>query len=397
MAGDQSLLKRINQMAIVRCVKERPGTFRRELASTTGLAGSTISVLVNGLIEDGWLRAHPTSEGRGAGRRPSALSLDPGRLALVGAELGVDYLSVAACNLLGETLFSRLGDYEHHGAERSVRDAAAQLAEALAFLRGSGRRALGVGVGLPGMVSPEGLLRFAPHIGWRDLAVGPMLAEALRRARCGDLPISVLNDANAGALGEYVFGLGPPADSLVYLSVSYGVGAGIVLDDRLQLGHAGLSGEVGHSILRPDGDPCPCGRRGCAETLLSQRALSRAATGRDEPILHVSELLRLLEQGVPAAVAGARAVGEHLGLLLHNLVVTIDPAVVVLGGPLSGLPELVDAARARLAQLSGSAPVHRSEVRPSRYGTIAGAVGAAASVLHDRLRPLPRRPGRVRG
>jgi predicted NBD/HSP70 family sugar kinase len=393
MAGDQSLLKRINRMAIVRHVKASPGLVRGDLAALTGLADSTISVLVAGLIEDGWLQAEDAEPRGAAGRRPKRLAIDPTRLALVGAELGVDYLGLAACSLRGDLLFSHLQDYQHRDAARSVRDAAQLVAGALRRLSAEGRAPLGVGLALPGMVSSEGLLRFAPNIGWRDAAMGPMLAEALRRGGAGEVEVQVLNDANAGALGEYLFG-SPAVGSLVYLWVGYGIGAGIVLGDRLQSGHAGLSGEVGHSILRPDGEACACGRRGCAETLLSQKAVSRLVTGRAEPILHIGELLRREERGDAAVARAAREAGEHLGLVLHNLVVTIDPAVVVVGGPLSRLAPFVETARQSLARLSGQSSYHRAALRVCRFGASAGAVGAAAGVLHRLLQPLEPRPTR---
>ncbi|MBI5067295.1 MAG: ROK family transcriptional regulator [Deltaproteobacteria bacterium] len=393
MAGDQSLLRRINRMAIVRHVKSRPGLARGELAELTGLADSTISVLVNGLIEDGWLRASDSpGESRGAGRRPKLLALDPSRLAVVGAELGVDYLAVAACGLEGQILWSREVAYRHGEVERSLADVAALVGAACRNLASTRRRPLGVGLGLPGMVTTDHVLRIAPNIGWRDVAVGSLLEGALRAAGVGDLPSSVLNDANAGALGEYVFSAGPAIGSLVYLSAGYGVGAGLIFDDRLHLGHEGLSGEVGHWILQPEGQLCPCGRRGCAETLLSQKAVSRLATGTEDPTLPIAELAARLERGDPAVLAAAREAGAHLGMVLHNLVVTLNPAVLALGGPLSRLPPFVGTALERLQQLSGRIPYHHSTVRVGQHGNFAGAVGAAAGVLHDLLHPLAQRP-----
>jgi len=388
MAGDQSLLKRINRMAIVRTVKDQPATSRSDLSAALGLAESTVSVLVNELIEEGWLCTEEAPQRRrAAGRRPQLLTLDTGRLGLIGAELGVDYLAVAACSLAGDLLFFRLADYEHAAASRSVAAAAALIGEARSWLAKAGRRPLGVGVGLPGMVSGEGLLRFAPNIGWRDVDMGALLREELRRAGPGDLEVSVLNDANAGALGEHVFGGAAAADSLVYLSAGHGMGAGIILGDRLQIGHAGLSGEVGHAILRPDGDPCPCGRRGCAETLLSQKVVSRMVTGQAEPVLHIEELLHRQARGESAVGAAASAAGEHLGLVIHNLVVTIDPAVLVVGGPLARLGGFFEAARASLERYAGASSYHRVELRASRFGASAGAIGAAAHVLQQLLRP----------
>ena len=136
MAGSQRMLKRLNRMAIVRHVKARPGLVRGELAGLVGLADSTVSVLVNELIADGWLR-QAGSRGTGAlGRRPQFLELDPTRLALLGAEVGDDYLNVVACGLQGELLFSRMIDYRHTELATSVRDVAGLIVEARAAVAG---------------------------------------------------------------------------------------------------------------------------------------------------------------------------------------------------------------------------------------------------------------------
>jgi len=396
MSGDQGLLKRINRMAIVRHVKASPGLERGNLAELTGLADSTVSVLVRELIDEGWLRADTSSGNRGAGRRPQVLTIDTTRLALLGAEVGVDYIAVAACNIQGEILFTRMVDYRHEGVERSVRDTSALVAEARAQMVADERLPLGVGVGLPGMVALDGTLRLAPNVGWRDVAMTPLLAEALRESGCGELPVFVLNDANAGALSEHVFG-GPDATrSLVFLSSGQGIGAGIILDSGPHLGSEGLAGEVGHGIIEPGGLRCSCGRQGCVETRVSQRAISRMVTEHDEPVLSVEELGSRLERGDEAVARALRAAGVHLGLMVHNLLVAVDPAVVVLGGPLSRLGLLVDTALETVRRLAGDSPYHHGAVRTSRFGVNAGVVGAAASVLDHLLHPFAREAAAAR-
>ena len=209
MAGSQRTLKRLNRTAILRHVKSRPGLVRTELAGLVGLADSTVSVLVNELIDEGWLRV-TGSRGNGAmGRRPHLLELDPTRLSLLGAEVGNDYLNVVACGLDGELHFSRMVDYRHHDLARSIGALAETIGEARAAALAAGRRVLGAGVGLPGMVGFDGQLRLAPGIGWRDVPFGRLLGEALQRQGCAGLPVSILNDANAAALSEYVFGASP--------------------------------------------------------------------------------------------------------------------------------------------------------------------------------------------
>ena len=391
MAGSQRTLKRLNRMSILRHVKAHPGLVRGELAGLVGLADSTVSVLVNELIGEGWLRS-TSSGGTGAlGRRPQLLELDPSRLSLLGAEVGNDYLNVVACGLTGELHFSRMVDYRHDDLARSIADLAGLMCEARGAAQGAGRRVLGAGVGLPGMVGFDGQLWLAPGVGWRDVPFGRRLGEALHGQGCDDLPVSVLNDANAAALSEYVFGTAPHLTSLVFISLGYGVGAGIVLDDRLHLGFDGLAGEVGHTVIKPGGAPCACGRRGCAETVLSQRVISRLATGKATPVLHVAELVDRLDRGDEVLRKVVRGAGAHLGMLLQRLVVVINPEALILGGPLSRLHGLVDEAIATLDRLGGDRPYHRAEVRVCRFGLDAGAVGAAASVLHHALNP-PTRP-----
>ena len=385
MAGSQRTLKNLNRMAIVRQVKARSGVIRSELAGLVGLADSTVSVLVNELIGEGWLRQAGTRGTGVPGRRPRFLELDPSRLAILGAEVGDDYLNVVACGLQGEILYSRAIEYRHTDLAVSIRDTAALIHEARTAVLAGRRRLLGVGVGVPGMVGSDGVVRLAPSIGWRDAPFGRRLTAALRELGCPDLPVAVLNDANAAALSEHVFGTGPAVSSLVFISLGYGVGAGIVLNDRLHHGFDGLSGEVGHTILQPGGARCACGRRGCAETLVSQRVLSRHVTGQDRPVLHASELIARLEQGGPALQQVVREAGEHLGLVMQNLVMTINPEVVILGGPLSRLRGLVDGAKETLVRLAGELPFHHVDVRVCRFGLDAAAVGAAGSVLHEAL------------
>ena len=390
ITGDQSLLKRINRMALVGLVKAQPGVSRADLAKHTGLTKSTVSILVKGLIHEGWLCERAVPAAGGVGRRPTPLSIDPDRLALLGAEIGVDYLNVVGCNLQGDLLWSRMVPYRHAAVGESLERLAGMVARAHQRLANQGRTPLGLGVGLPGLVdATNGVLRFAPNIGWRDIPVREQMAVALARAGCGDMNVDVLNEANAAALSEYIFGSENHTAPLVYISIGVGLGAGIVLGDRLYVGNDGLAGEVGHTVLQLDGPPCLCGRRGCAETYISQRAVSRAITGETGEILSIKELVDRVVRHDPAAVKAAEQAGQYLGLLMQNLSNTINPAVMVLGGPLCQLGSIfVDAALASMKRQAGTADYHRTTVRLCRFGINACAVGAAGGVLIHYLHPL---------
>jgi predicted NBD/HSP70 family sugar kinase len=402
MTGDQSLLKRINRMALVRLVKAEPGLSRVELAHRTGLTKTTVGMLVQELIDEGWLHQSAPAEGQGVGRRPLPLTLDADRIGLLGAEIGVDYLNVVSCNLQGEVLGARCVPHRHKDVGRTLKALAGMVARAHDELVAPGRRVLGLGLGVPGTIDvQDATLRFAPNLGWHGVKIEQLVAARLGEAGCSELPVMAMNEAKAAALSEYVFGTEAHHGPLVYLAMGIGLGGGIVLSERLYLGHDGIAGEVGHTILERGGPRCACGRRGCAETFVSQRAVSRELTGADEPILTIAEIQARLAVGDRAAVRAVRKAGEYLGVLLQNLANSVNPAVFVLGGPLVQLGEtFVDAARKSMAANAGRHDFHRHSVRVCRFGLDACAIGAAGAVFQRFLHSVeahaaPRRRARL--
>lgn len=400
--GDQSVLKRMNSVALIRLLKSESGLSRADLAKRSGLTKSTISLLVQELIDDGWLRETDVTASGMLGRRPTPLQLDPTRLALLGAEIGVDYLNVVACDLQGQLIASRMQHFEHRQRDATLAALAAMIADLHHGLQEDGRRALGVGIGIPGTIAVDGQRIYAlPNLDWQDLDLRQPLLAALDRCKVPALPLLILNEANAAALSEYVFGASQHTDPLVYLSIGIGLGGGIVLDDQLYAGHDGAAGEFGHTILQLDGPLCSCGRNGCAEAFISQRAVSLAVHGQDGhdgqnghdgndgglPVLGIDELAGRLRAGDPKVVAAVERAGRYLGMLMQNVCNSIDPAVIVLGGPLCQLGEpLIAAARDSLAALAGRFDAHTTVVRQCQFGLNAGAMGAAGAVLHASLR-----------
>jgi predicted NBD/HSP70 family sugar kinase/DNA-binding XRE family transcriptional regulator len=387
ITGDQSLLKRINSIALIRLVKSEAGLSRAELAKRSGLTKSTVSLLVQELIDEGWLCEQAAPVSGSIGRRPTPLQLDPSRLALLGAEIGVDYLNVVSCNLHGQVLDSNLQPFRHGELDASLRALADMVAEQHRRLLQQGRKPLGLGVGIPGTVDAQGhRIGFVPNLTWHDLEIHAPLLASLTAAGVRDLPLTILNEANAAALSEYVFGVDQRFDSLVYLSIGIGLGGGIVLGDRLYLGHDGSAAEVGHTMLQLDGPLCRCGRHGCAETFVSQRAISMDVTGVADPILSTAELARQLQLGDHRVVESVGRAGRYLGMLMQNLCNTLDPAVIVLGGPLCQLgAPFLDAALESFKRLQGRYDSHTTTVRQCQFGLNACAMGAAGVVLHNAL------------
>ena len=362
--GDQQLVKRINRSVLLRLLRRRSGLSRAQLAQESGLTKSTVSLLVRELIDEGWVTETGLATAQGLGRPSTPLRIDGSRRAMIGVEIAVESLRVAAVSLTGEVIWSIEESLSEREPEPVCRQVAQLVVRAHRVLAERALLVSGIGIGLPGAFDEAtGTVRFAPNLGWRNVSFLPLITHALSQAGAPPVAVHVQNEADTAALSEYEFSEGDVVDSLIFVTCGTGVGAGIVLNDRLFTGLQGMAGEIGHSILQVDGLPCSCGRRGCAETFFGARALDR----------------------LPDPARG----GVYLGVVLQNLWTTFNPGALVVGGPsCEQYPGILDTARDTLAGYAASAGVVAPAVRPARYGLLASAVGAAALVLHHELRPM---------
>jgi glucokinase len=248
-----------------------------------------------------------------------------------------------------------------------------------------------VGLGAAGYVdASRAKVIFAPNLAWRDLDLRAELEDRI------DLPVTIENDANAAAWGEFRFGGGEDVEDFLMVTVGTGVGGGIVLGGELQRGAFGFAAEIGHLRVVPDGRDCGCGNRGCFEQYASGSALLRNV--RDAVIAGVPDVAGLLERagGDPAAISGPlvtaaahegdafaveqlAALGDWLGQGVASLITVLDPAAIVVGGGVSEAGDLLlePMRRSFVDHLSvrGHRPV--AEIRLAQLGNEAGVIGAA--------------------
>ena len=255
-----------------------------------------------------------------------------------------------------------------------------------------------VGVGLPGMLDRHGRLCFAPNlpqahgVDWTQL-VGDRLPGRL---------IVIENDANFAVLAEHRLGAARGYRHVVMVTLGTGIGGGIVLDGRVQVGSAGFAGEIGHMVVDPAGPPCPCGRRGCWERFasgagLGVRAREAALAGRlgevvrlaggDPESVRGEDVSAAAAAGDPAAGRVIEEVGWWVGFGLANLAAVLDPECFVLGGGVARAGDLlVEAARATFGELvEGAERRPLAVIVPAAFGDRAGAVGAALAARQGGL------------
>lgn len=378
-----------NLALVLRQVLDAPGPVSRaDIAASTGLTRATVSSLVDALVEAGLVHEGAHLAKAGAGRPATGLTLAPDAAAGIGLEVNVDYLATCVVDLAGRVRHRRVVGRDQRGGSPggALRRAGRLTLDALDAAATAGLTVAGVAVALPGLVqAPDGPLRLAPNLGWRDVDVVRLLA---REPRLAALPVTVDNEADLAALAELYAGRSEGPGSFVHVSGEVGIGAGIVLDGRLYRGRHGWSGELGHVTVHPDGLACGCGSRGCLEQYAGQEAILRAA-GVPVPVATsmggaatVEQIAALGRSGHPTMLAALRAAGSALGVALAGAVNLLDVDAVVLGGIYGPLAEWVlpEVERELAARVLG-APWSGVEVRASRVGPDAAVRGAAGSVV----------------
>jgi predicted NBD/HSP70 family sugar kinase len=203
--------------------------------------------------------------------------------------------------------------------------------------------------------------------------VGVRPAEELSQ-RTG-LTAELINDANAGALAESLYGAARNCDHMIYVRLSAGIGAGIVTNGQLQCGGNGLAGEVGHLQVEPDGRVCRCGNRGCLETVASPLAIADLLAHSWNRPIDTDALFRLLEAGDHGAQRAVEDAGEAVGRCIAAMVTLFDPELVVVGG------ELATAAETLFEPMRRSIRRHIMPRTAKHHRIVAGELGDRAAVL----------------
>jgi predicted NBD/HSP70 family sugar kinase len=236
----------------------------------------------------------------------------------------------------------------------------------------------------------------APNLGWRDVPFGQRLVPALGF----DVPVTVANEADLGALAEHLRGAAIGHDHVLFVTGEVGVGGGLIIAGRPLSGAAGFGGEIGHMPVNRDGRQCGCGAIGCWETEVGEGALlTRAGRPADGGRDALDAVLDEAAAGEPVALAALEETGRWLGIGLAGLVNLLNPELVVLGGRFGRyLPFVSDSLEEELDRHALAAPRALVRIVPSRLGADASLLGAAEiafeAILADPAAWL-RRPGRV--
>lgn len=330
--------KEHNRILVLRTFFNNDSISRAEIARTTGLTRTTVSEIVAALLEEGLVSEIGVGESQG-GKSPILLSLAENSRYLIGLDLAQSEFRGAVVNLRGQvcaTVSTPVNDL-------CGEDALELVYQTLDQLMASGFLPLvGIGVGTPGLVnSRDGIVINAVNLDWKDLPLADLL-----KARY-QLPVYVLNDSQAAAMGEYTYGENQLSESnLVVVNARHGLGAGIVINGRLFLGDGGGAGEIGHVVVQKDGKQCRCGNYGCLETVASAQALVKQAmqlagqSGNTTKLgssqeINLQALYEAFATGDPQVRQMVLEAGRYLGYALAAMVGTLNIQKIVLSGDMT--------------------------------------------------------------
>jgi glucokinase-like ROK family protein len=397
--ADQELVRKVNTSVVLNTMRMNAPISRADLAVRTGLNRSTISNIINSLLDEGLVR-ETELQGSRVGRPAISLVLNNEGGAIIGLEIGVGFISIVLTDFVANVLWRNRVVFDECVPHLVVlREAECQIEEALTIARQSGLRLLGIGLGVPGLVDTNmGELIFAPNLRWENIPFRLMWTQRFR------LPLYLENEANAAALCEYYFGAARGVNNFIYLSSGIGLGGGLVIDGKLFRGSKGFAGEIGHMIIEPNGELCGCGRRGCWETQVGPRAVlgrvRRSLEATPGSTLHaqnggdLSELT--FEMVVDAALAGdpvcrkaMEDVAASLGLGVASLVNIFNPELVILGGALNRGSSILIPVIEKTVQDEALRPNQRSlQLRSSAYVDDACVFGTVAMVMDGIFREV---------
>jgi predicted NBD/HSP70 family sugar kinase len=319
--------KQHNRDLVLRTIFANESISRAEIARVTHLTRTTVSDIVAGLLAEGLVQEIGFGSSLG-GKNPILLSLVANSRYLIGLNLAQDKFFGAIVNLRGEII-----ETVELAVQNRVGEQVLELVyQVLDELLSKGRRPIvGIGVGAPGLINTrEGIVLNAVNLGWQDLPLANLL-----KARY-NLPVVVLNDSQATAIGEYVYGgEHNPDGNLVVVNVKHGIGAGVIINGNLFQGDGGGAGEIGHVVVQKDGALCRCGRRGCLETLASAQAVVQRVQSLNLPFSTLQEVIAAFENGHPQVSAVVLDAGRHLGVSLANVIGALNIQKIVLTGDMT--------------------------------------------------------------
>lgn len=320
----------------------------------------------------------------------------------VGVDIGGTKILAAVVTPQGEILArEKRATMADEGPEAVISRLIGAIEAALSLAGTEPARLAAIGIAVAGMALPgEGVVAFSPNLrGWRDVPLRDIVARQL------GVSTFLINDASAAALGEHCYGAGRGVNNLVYVTVGTGIGGGVIIDGKLYCGACGVAGEVGHMTIDVDGPRCNCGNFGCLEALASGTAVAREAkrhvaegaetclpqlVGGELEMITAETVFQAAQKGDPLALEIIAQAASYLGIGLANLVNLFNPELIIVGGGLAHMGNMLLSPALRvIRERAFEVPAQAVRLVTAQLGGSSGVLGAVAFALQQEAEVRP--------
>lgn len=309
---------------------------------------------------------------------------------VIGIDLGGTKISGAIANLKGDIISKYIIPTNAHEGEKVVlKRITIVIEKVMEESKIDKDKILAIGIGSPGPLdAKKGVILTTPNIPFKNFNIVKPLKDRF------NIPVYLDNDANAAAIGEYIFGAGQGTNNMVFITVSTGIGGGAILNGKIYRGNTCNALEIGHMTIEKDGPKCNCGNYGCAEALASGTAIGRTAREAVEKGENTSlssyekitayEVFKEAEKGDAVAQKVLDRALNYLGICVANIVISFDPEMIVIGGGVSKGGDIVfQKVREVVNKRCFKAMSESTKIVPAALGTDAGVIGAVALAIME--------------
>ena len=384
-------VKNINKHVILNSIQFTPGGISRAgLARQLGLTRSAITTIVSDLMETGAIQESAKKTGT-SGRPRTLLEITPEAGYVAGIDMGATHLRVVVSNFGAQVIREKEIAFDiAQDPEICLEKTDRLLQELLEEANLTLPQLSSIGVGVPGPVSADAGMVIAPPTmpGWDRFPIRKTLE------KLWGLPISVNNDAELGALGEWAYGAGRNAKDLAYIKVGHGIGAGLLINGQIYRGSTGSAGEIGHLTIDEKGPICTCGNRGCLEALSGGGAIALQAKNavKEKKNTQLREISTKNISAKDVAFAAQRGdflaqqimeeAGEHLGVALAGLINIFNPDMIIVGGGVAQMGDiLLEPIRKTVKERSLLSATTNVRITTALLGRRSSSMGAVAQAL----------------
>ena len=394
LKGSFELMKQLNIAAILKVIRDNGSLSRADIAKLTGLTPASVTNITKFLLEDKYLIESKIGESSG-GRPPIILEINPNARYIIGVSIGIGNIEVVITNLNAEVVFRKAIEVqeERYNKELIFNELIKLINEVVKESEIENTEILGIGIALHGIVNvKEGISKYSPYYAWENVDIKGILEEKL------NYPVYVDNDVRAMAIGESLFGVSKGISNFITISISNGIGAGIIINNIPYYGVDYSAGEIGHVVVEGDGDKCNCGNYGCLETVASNNNITKKAIklikqGTNSvlkelkadinqlTIEDISEAAKLEDE---LAISIIKEAARYIGIAITNLINILNPTSIVVVGEIFentfyAIETLNEIVKNRGMKLSSE----NVRIIKSMLGRDAAVVGATTLVIQE--------------